>query len=183
MAINLENATVRMVEDMALTDQLTDDTAKVMHQWATGQLQLMANRHDDEAAFEDAFTQLRGVLKLVNKFIGGRARMDDEKQRTYVRIIIEKAQEAGYPPQLSSVGTVVDAQKTLDDHLTLRALLALVETGSTTMGRPAVGSAIADGAAGDDLQEEEKTEIDPNTRNPFMNRKSTLGDVPGMDVE
>ena len=75
---------------------------------------------------------MRGVLGMLNKFIDKRDKLDDERQRKYVRMLVEKARDAGYPAPFDAVGQVVDAQKSLDDHLTVRALLSLIETGSVS---------------------------------------------------
>lgn len=132
--IDPQNAIVQMYEDMSLTDAMTDDVARVVHQWGEAQIKMMANRMDNETAFEEKVAGMRGVLGLVNKFIDKRDKLDDERQRKYIRLLVERAQEAGYPAPFDAVGQVVDAQKTLDDHLTVRALLTMIETGRVSAG-------------------------------------------------
>ncbi|MFW5748329.1 MAG: hypothetical protein ACOCYT_01815 [Chloroflexota bacterium] len=128
-SINPGDAIIRLYEDMSLTDQLDDDTARILHQWGEGQLKMMANTSADEAAFEDRFRDLRGLLKSVNRFTGKRHGMDLEQQRKYVRVLIERAQEAGYPAPFGAVAPVVDAAARLDDAAMVRGLLMLIETG------------------------------------------------------
>lgn len=162
-SINLEDATIRLIEDMSLTDALDDANAKVVHQWGEGQLSLLANRAADEAGFEQTFADLRATLKMVNRFISKRATLDDDKQRRYIRLLAENAQQAGYAAPFDRVGAVVDAQKGLDDALTLRLLLAYVETGSVSVMPTSAGQDMPSSA--DDAAEDEAPKPPPS---PFQ---------------
>jgi hypothetical protein len=128
--INLESAIVRLYEDISLTDEVDDATARIMHQWAEAQLQRYANLSKDPEIFEERFHTLRGILKTINLY----AKRDDaskEKRTKIIHRIIERAREANYPPQLSQVAQVVTSLEELDTRSAVRALLTLVETGST----------------------------------------------------
>ena len=129
-SIDIDNAIIRMYEDIALTDSLDDATAKILHQWGEGQIRLLANRNESPEAFEEQFSGLRKIMKLVNRFTGGRDDMAGEKRQKYLTVLVDNAREMGYPAPLSAVGTVLEAQANLDDAATVRMLLAMVETGS-----------------------------------------------------
>ena len=128
--IDPKDAIIRFVEDMSLYDALTEDQTNVLHQWGEGQLRLRANRMTDPEAFEAWFGDLRGVLKMVNRYMGKRHELDAEKKHKYIEHLVDKAQTAGYPPTLAQVGPIINALEPLDDNAALRGLLNFVETAS-----------------------------------------------------
>ncbi|TVR22973.1 MAG: hypothetical protein EA396_05080, partial [Anaerolineaceae bacterium] len=130
-AIDTREAIIRLYEDYTLTDGLDDEQAQIVHNWGEAQIQIKAGQVEDSAAFEQAFGAMRRVLKMLNRFMNRRADLDDEQQRTYIRRLIENAQNAGYPPEFTAVAPVTEAVAVLDDTAALRALLALVETGAS----------------------------------------------------
>ncbi len=130
--IDIREATIRLYEDYTLTEGYDEAQAGIIHQWSEAQIQLIAHTAKDEDNFEKRYSAMRNMLKMINRYITQRANLDDEKHRNYIRLLIERAQEAGYPPKPTAVADVVSAVNGLDDSGTIRALLALVETGAAS---------------------------------------------------
>lgn len=128
--IDIEQATIRLYEDISLTDELTDEPAKVLLQWGAGQLRALAEKHSDEEAFEADFKQLRRLMKSINRFTGRRREMTVDEQREYARRIFDTAYELGYYAPYSQVAVYVDQQRYLAPEDNIRMLTRLVETGT-----------------------------------------------------
>jgi hypothetical protein len=128
--IDLQDATIRMYEDISLTDELTDGPAMVLLQWGEGRLSIIANTSPDEDSFEQDFKRLRLLLKAINRFTGLREQMDSEDQADYVRRILQRGQELGFPPAWGQLAAYMAQQDSLDEEGCVRALISLVETGS-----------------------------------------------------
>lgn len=133
--IDLENAVIRLYEDSSITDDLTTGPAQILLQWGEGQLGILANTSDDNEIFEQRFKQLRQLLKAISRFTAGRVNMDADEHRSYVRRILERGQALGFPPAWGQVGAYVEKQALLNEEANVRALIALVETGSTGFNR------------------------------------------------
>lgn len=126
---DLENAVTRLYEDISLTDELTDEPAKVLLEWGEGRVRLMVNTMTDEDAFEERFKQLRQLMKSINRFTGRRHEMPPEEQADYVRKIMERAQELGYQSPYGRVGEYLERQKSLENGENIHLLTQLIETG------------------------------------------------------
>ncbi|MDX1991102.1 MAG: hypothetical protein SF029_01850 [bacterium] len=134
MPIDLANAKIRLYEDASLTDELTDEPASQLLKWAEGQLERLAQRHSDEAAFDDAFKTLRGVVKGINRLVGqGGMLTPDEKQETTQRLV-ERAQALGFA--VGHQADTLQAQSVLSQSEQVAALLRWVETGNTAAPAP-----------------------------------------------
>ncbi|PJF21909.1 MAG: hypothetical protein CUN56_08690 [Phototrophicales bacterium] len=172
--IDIDTAIIRMYEDTALTDSLDDETAQILLRWGEGQLRLWANRSQTPEDFESKFDLLRKIMKLVNRFSGGRARMSDEKRTKYLTVLVERANEIGYPASQQVIGTILAAQSQLDDTTVVRMLLAMLETGSTHT------APLPDNRIGDFPMTEENPD-DPPKDNP--RHGLDLRDIPGLDLK
>lgn len=190
-SIDVNTAIIRMYEDIALTDSVDDATAKILQQWGEGQLRILANRAESEETFEEQFDGLRKIMKLVNRFTGGREDMSGEKRQKYLSVLVDNAQEMGYPAPRNAIGTMLKAQTSLDDASTVRMLLAMVETGSTqTSPLPDQGDFHLQGnaiVAESETHLENQGEVNPEEQdsdsppqNPFA-PKPGLHDIPGTD--
>lgn len=130
--VESKDAIIRMYEDTSIIDDLQEPPSITLLKWGEGQLEMMANRADSQEVFDAQTRDLRRIMKSINLIAGRASDLEDLQRRKAVRRLIERAQAMGYPPQFGSIGPVVDAMDKLDEHSLVRALLALVETGSTT---------------------------------------------------
>jgi hypothetical protein len=131
--IDLEDAVTRLYEDSSITDELTDGPAQLLLQWGEARLSLMVNTSTDEERFEQDFKRLRLLLKSMNRFTGLRNQMNLDEQRDYLRRILQRGQELGFPAAWGHVGSFVDRQQLMDEAASVRALIALVETGASNI--------------------------------------------------
>lgn len=130
-SIDFKDAVIRLYEDYSLTEGYDDEQAGVVHAWAEGQLQIHANTAQDEAEFEQFEIDMTRVLKMVNRFIVKRGEMDETKQRRFMELFIERAEQGGFPVEMRSAGEFYQVVQGLDDISTIRAFLGFVETGLT----------------------------------------------------
>lgn len=146
MPIDLKSAIITLHEDIALTDELTDTPAVVLLKWGEEKLKAFAQETDDQTIFDEKYSELRGLMKSINRFTGRRMDMDDNEQLGYVYKIVDRASGLGFESAHAKVGTYVNAQMDLDELQNVEALIALVEN------RPAE-------------EEVEATEDQPDTEN------------------
>lgn len=136
--ISMESAITRLYDNEGLTDELDDQPAKLLLQWAESQLALMVNRHTNEEAFEDAFKSLRLLVRSMNRFAARRDSMAADEQRNYVqRRIIERAQAMGFTTQAARVESLeswVQSQQAADQLRCVQATIKLVEGESGSGG-------------------------------------------------
>lgn len=126
---DIENATIRMYEDISLTDELTDDPAQKLLRWGEARLVTMVENIPDDEQFEDRFKQLRKLIKSINRFTGRRHNMPSEEQIGYVWKLLDTAKELGYEPNYGNLNTYMDKQKSLDDVQNIALLTHFIETG------------------------------------------------------
>lgn len=67
---DLEQALRALYEDPALREDMTDDEASVLLEWATGQLPTLAANAPDDAAFEEQAQAFKTLLTAINRYIG-----------------------------------------------------------------------------------------------------------------
>ena len=84
MSINMETIVTQLYEDISLTDELTDETAKRLLIWGRRQLETLAATTSDQETFDDKFKQLRRVIKSINRFTARRQEMTYEEQAEYL---------------------------------------------------------------------------------------------------
>lgn len=89
--MDLELAKERILEAASLTDQLEDDAADWLINWAIERLApLIAGIDDDEVAGQK-LTELMGLMRSLNKITGGRADKSAEALAKDIRAFMERA--------------------------------------------------------------------------------------------
>lgn len=96
MAIDLENASIRLYEDISLTDELDDQEAQILLKWGAQKLAQIVQTTNDEELFEQQFKTLRQLMKRINRMIGQRTDLDDEQLASYLEKFVAGAHELGY---------------------------------------------------------------------------------------
>lgn len=135
MAVDLKTATIRMYEDISLTEDLTDEPAQALLKWGENQLGALATKHDadpesNEESFEDAFKTLRRIMKQVNKIVANDANMDADTARERLTRLIERAQELGLPVSTEKVDAFLEKKDAANDNSGKVAMLTgLLEKG------------------------------------------------------
>jgi hypothetical protein len=96
--MDIETVTSRLYEDASLTEDLIDEEAKKLLQWAETQLPDLIAKYPDETAFDEAFKALRTMVKGMNRFVGQRASMDETEKQDRLGKIASAAVTLGFNP-------------------------------------------------------------------------------------
>jgi hypothetical protein len=97
MVVDLETATTRLYEEASLTDDLVDQDATMLLRWAEQQVaELVTKYGSDEAAFENAFSALRSLVKNMNRYVGQLDMSDEKQQAQRLENITRSASEIGF---------------------------------------------------------------------------------------
>lgn len=134
--IDIRMAVEQMVEDESLTDELTSEPARILLEWGQYQLTQLAEEAPDPLTFQAQFRQLRFLMKSINRFTALRHEIDIDEQRAYVRKILDSARLLGMQAPYGLVADYLARQESLDEDANVRALLSLVETGSSGLSGP-----------------------------------------------
>lgn len=129
MARSLEDATIRMYEDISLTEELTDEPAKVLLKWGEAKLTTLAEKttNIDSEDFEDHFKSLRRVMKSINKLVG-QTDLDDDTVRKRLTKLIERAQSLGLPASEERIEVYMQQRQNVnDDQAKVKLLTTLLE--------------------------------------------------------
>lgn len=108
--MDLETATSRLYEDASLTEDLIDEEAVKLLQWAETQLPDLVAKYPDETEFDEAFKALRTMVKGMNRFVGQRASMDDTEKQERLGKISAAAVALGFNPA-ATIGTAQVARR------------------------------------------------------------------------
>jgi hypothetical protein len=130
-----ERAKQQLYEDTSSRDELTDEEADVLLKWGEAQIDGLAAREMDDAAFDDAFGHLRGVLKNINRYTGGRTYKLPEELTAMLNNLAAEAGALGVNVAVEQLA-MPDAQAA-DDKIALIQRL----TGMVTPGGNATASA------------------------------------------
>lgn len=128
-----EAAVQALYEDSRLREDLIDDEADVLLQWAEKKLIELDEADVDDTAWQQAVTTFKGLMRGVNQFIGQRAYATYEAQNAAYETIQAQAAALNLPlpepdePQFS-------AQMATDDALeALKALLGQMDADKPRM--------------------------------------------------
>lgn len=128
-----EAAVQALYEDSRLREDLIDDEADVLLQWAEKKLIELDESDVDDTTWQQAVTTFKGLMRGVNQFIGQRAYATYEAQNAAYETIQAQAAALNLPlpepdePQFS-------AQMATDDALeALKALLGQMDAGKPRM--------------------------------------------------
>lgn len=88
-----EQLAAQILEDVSLTDELTDDEAKTLIDWALAQTETLAARARQKAGTaEDVdaqMKQIRRVMKQINRLVGRRTRLEPNEIKTKLSQLLE----------------------------------------------------------------------------------------------
>ncbi len=129
--INVKDAIIRLYDDSSLTDELTDEPAKVLLKWAETQLPKLAERYTEEESFEDAFKTLRGLMKGINRLTGQRETLLPEEKQEALQKMVDRSTELNYKATADHTEAYLEKQTALSEQDHVNALIAWLETGST----------------------------------------------------
>lgn len=115
--MDLETATSRLYEDASLTEDLIDEEAKKLLQWAETQLPDLIVKYTDETAFDEAFKALKTMVKGMNRFVGQRASMDDTEKQERLGKIAATAVTLGFNPTIAAGSAQVARQEQAQNNM------------------------------------------------------------------
>ncbi len=127
MLIDIESVVTRLYEDVSLTEELTDEPAKLLLKWGRIRLNILVENAPDEETFVNSFKQLRRVIKSINRFTARRHIMSNEEQREYLEKIMNRAQELGLQPPPGASEHYLNRQRIFDDYANIYALTQVLE--------------------------------------------------------
>ena len=130
MSIDVESAVMRLYEDPSLRDAIADDPANTLLKWAEDKVVALAEKHEDEEAFEDEFKTLRRLIKTMNRYGGRQNDMDGEEKQKHVGKLVERAQALGYPVKQPKADDMVQAQGAVSESDGIQALIDMLEPSS-----------------------------------------------------
>jgi len=123
-----------LYEDAGLLDELADDDARLLMQWAEKEIEALALRHPDEAEFDEAVSQLRQLLTRMNRYVGRHAYLTPEEQQDWVRKIVESASNLGYNIPIEQMSAPPSAQGAPDTRTVLTGLLQAIDSAKSGPG-------------------------------------------------
>ena len=87
----LQLALEQLYERPNLTDNLTDDDARILLNWGEVQLRELAAANLEQRQFEEFANLVQRVMRAVNRLVGQRADIDDEKMRKRMLRLLTQA--------------------------------------------------------------------------------------------
>jgi len=117
----------RLYEVSSLTDEMVDDDAQVLLEWASAQLPLMIG---DVADVESKAKSLRRLVRTVSDYVGQVENMPPEERQVELARVYQAASDLNYPAQDNLMPALVqqfDGQKSGD---VLTILIAWLEDDS-----------------------------------------------------
>lgn len=90
-----ENVAQAFYEDPDLRDSLTDDEAEVLLRWASEQAARLDASGADDAAFDELASQLRRLVKQINRYAGEGAYTPPDSQAAALSGIAANAEAVG----------------------------------------------------------------------------------------
>jgi len=132
----IERATERLYEDLATRDELTDDEAKPLLEWAEQQIARLAEQGLGDDKFDEQFASLRKLLAGINRFTGRRAAMTDEERQTQLDAVATMAHTLGHSAPPESCNAYLQRQAGLDNAANVQAMLEALTTSSPSTAAP-----------------------------------------------
>lgn len=127
--IDTAAAIQQLYEDPSLTEELTDDDAKVVLDWAQEQVKQLASKFTDETAFDDAMKSLLRVVKNANRVVGQRDFADPTEQEERIDKMTSAAMGMGVVTATAQAADVRDQLNALSSTDALKTLLTLFTPG------------------------------------------------------
>jgi hypothetical protein len=123
--INTEAALQRLYEDPSLTEELSDEDAKILLDWARAQIAHLAVKAPDQAAFEEAVSSVLRVMKNANRVVGQRDFADPVEQEERIGKMTEAALGMGVVAAVAQAAAVRDQLAALAPGEAIKTLLTL----------------------------------------------------------
>ena len=130
-----ERAKQQLYEDTGSRDELTDEEADVLLKWGEAQIDGLAARGMDDTAFDEAFGHLRGVLKNINRYTGGRTYKSAEELTAMLNTLAAEAQALGANVAVEQLA-MPQAQAADDNIALIQSLTAMVTPGGNPTSPP-----------------------------------------------
>jgi hypothetical protein len=158
----------QLYEDTDSRDELSDDEANVLLQWGEGQLKALGAKGLDDAAFDEQFAHLRGVLKSINRYTGLRAYKTPEELTAMLNELAANAQALGAEVQAAQLD-VPQAQGAADNIALIQTLTSLVTPGQSAVAQTAspAGSSTGTQAKGNAAAEAPKSDSEDEQKPRF----------------
>lgn len=133
MPVDVELAIEQLYEDPSLRDEISDDPAGTLLKWAEKKLVALAEKHDNEEAFEEEFATLRQLIKSMNRFTARERMMDEIEKEGQVGQLVERAQALGLPAEKPPVSTF-SAQALIPEEARIHTLIEMLDPSPTQLG-------------------------------------------------
>lgn len=131
-----ERAKQQLYADAGVRDELTDDEADVLLKWAEGQIDAMAAKGLDDAAFDEAFAHLNHVVTNINRYTGKREYASPQELQGFLDKLAVEAQALGSPVTAEQLSAPA-AQGVVDNITMIQSLAAMVAPGETAQAQAA----------------------------------------------
>jgi hypothetical protein len=128
-----------LYENPNARDELTDADAETLLRWGEGQIMRLAEMNMDDAAFEEAYDQLSGLVRRMNRLAARRAQLPPEDVELGLNRIAEAATMVGLPVAPENLTTYLNQPVAQDASPNVQALIDLLMTGQqsdTTWNKP-----------------------------------------------
>lgn len=128
-----------LYENPSARDELTDADAQTLLQWGEEQIMRLAAMNLDDAAFEEAFDHLSGVIRRMNRLAARRAQLPPEDIEVALNRIVEGATSIGLPVKPGSLTEYLSQPVAQDASPNVQALIDLLMSGQqpdTTWNEP-----------------------------------------------
>jgi hypothetical protein len=122
-----DRAIESLYEDAGLLDELVDSDAQLLMQWAEKQVEALAGRNLDDAAFDEAVSQLKQLLTRINRYVGRHDYLTPDEQHDWMTKIVESASALGYNIPIEQMSAQIVSLAAPDSHTLLTGLLQMME--------------------------------------------------------
>jgi hypothetical protein len=128
-----------LYENPNARDELTDADAETLLRWGEGQIMRLAEMNMDDAAFEEAYDQLSGLVRRMNRLAARRSQLPPEDVELGLNRIVEAATMIGLPVAPENLSAYLNQPVAQDSSPNVQALIDLLMTGQqpdTTWNKP-----------------------------------------------
>lgn len=133
----MQKAVMRLYEDEALTDALTDKAAQILLKWGAQQLEDVGARTANQPGFDTKADQLRQILRAINRTVGRRADLSTPEMNEQLAKIIRHARAFAASAEeettnhitenLPALNQLAEQQADLSEPVLVEQIIQLVE--------------------------------------------------------
>lgn len=138
----IQQAVMRLYEDEALTDALTDKAAQILLKWAEQQLKNLAAQTSGQSDFDPKADQLRRALRAINRTVGRRADLSAPEMSEQLAKVVRHAREFAVSGReetadhitgdLPALNHLAEQQADLSETALVEQIIQLVEQAITS---------------------------------------------------